>query len=730
MADKIIRCTKKKVYVDIVGSPKDLRTDMLPTKMDILRYYVCLQENAFDTITKKTKQIWKEACIPTVSNSRVKQCLNKVHKNYRSITKYYSNMKDDPKFQDKLAAFKKDQNVLFDISACKCGEQCKCGASNKVPEGLRPFLKDQRSDRVMDMNLIQEIILHSRRFDDTEIIMQHPEANDSTYSNENYSSDDDISPDDPTDPDFVIPQSVAQKTRKKFSHSTKYNTMKIDPVAIACDRYGISDIAGAAVSTATLQMAGLVKEDDLHLVIDRNKLKRAREKVGEELYLQRDDEIVGLYFDGRKDRTMYMEVEDGIPRKRFKKEEHISVIGEPFGKYLGHIAVERGLAVNICDGIMDSFGNLDFSAIGCDGTVTNTGHTGGIIRLIEERLNRPLQWLICELHLNELPFKALFAALDGDTSSPSEFKGPIGKTLSESLNLQPVEFVPISTKVPDFEGDIKTLSTDQLYLYEMCKAISSGNCSISLSKRNPGAISNSRWLTIANHLLRTYIGTNEPTTELIDLVTYILNVYAPVWFNIKRKWKCIDGPSNLYKLIKESRYLSEKNRMIVYESIQRNGFFAHHENLLLAMIRDKNKKIRTLAYRRILKARMNRDNKPVSLNGVRKFVVPEIKFGAQNYHSMINWTTTQITEPPLTTKFSQQELQALAENGEHSALWHSEQFSIPCHTQAVERCVKLVTECSAQVTDKRRDGVIRTKFKSRSIMPLFTSKSKYRLQKI
>lgn len=138
-----------------------------------------------------------------------------------------------------------------------------------------------------------------------------------------------------------------------------------------------------------MQSAGLITDNNFQLVIDQNKLKRAREKVGHQLYLQRDDEIVGLYFDGRKDRTMYMKTcEDGVARKRFKKEEHISVIGEPHSKYLGHVAVKQGKAEKICNSILNSFGNLDFWAVGCDGTNTNTGHKGGIIRLIETNRNK------------------------------------------------------------------------------------------------------------------------------------------------------------------------------------------------------------------------------------------------------------------------------------------------------------------------------------------------------
>ena len=50
----------------------------------------------------------------------------------------------------------------------------------------------------------------------------------------------------------------------------------------------------------------------------------------------------------------------------------------------------------------------------------------------------------------------------------------------------------------------------------------------------------------------------------------------------------------------------------------------------------------------------------------------------------------------------------------------------PCHTQAVERCVKLVTEASAAVCDNTsRDGFIRAQLEAGSIMPVFNTKSEY-----
>lgn len=51
----------------------------------------------------------------------------------------------------------------------------------------------------------------------------------------------------------------------------------------------------------------------------------------------------------------------------------------------------------------------------------------------------------------------------------------------------------------------------------------------------------------------------------------------------------------------------------------------------------------------------------------------------------------------------------------------------PCHTQAVERCVKLVTEASITVAgENAHDGLIRTKILSRSLMPSYDCKAEFR----
>ena len=58
-----------------------------------------------------------------------------------------------------------------------------------------------------------------------------------------------------------------------------------------------------------------------------------------------------------------------------------------------------------------------------------TGLTRGYIASLEALLLRPLQWVICLLHCNELPLRHVFKALDGTTKSPDSFAGVIGSHL-------------------------------------------------------------------------------------------------------------------------------------------------------------------------------------------------------------------------------------------------------------------------------------------------------------
>ncbi|CAH1100856.1 unnamed protein product [Psylliodes chrysocephalus] len=129
-------------------------------------------------------------------------------------------------------------------------------------------------------------------------------------------------------------------------------------------------------------------------------------------------------------------------------------------------------------------------------------------------------------------------------------------------------------------------------------------------------------------------------------------------------------------MIEKSRFLPEHLRKIKDPVIQRNGYFGHLENLLLAMLADSRKSVRELGLRRLLKCRTTAGQQEI-----REFKLPAFKFDAENYIDMIDWHSTTITEPPLTKCISNKELKEMI-------LDVSTEIQIlkyPCHTQAVER---------------------------------------------
>ena len=110
---------------------------------------------------------------------------------------------------------------------------------------------------------------------------------------------------------------------------------------------------------------------------------------------------------------------------------------------------------------------------------------------------------------------------------------------------------------------------------------------------------------------------------------------------------------------------------------------------------------------------------------MRQFSVPTINFDAHNYYGMINWDDN-VTEPPLTKNISTSRILGAIE----SKVFNIEILfeNIPCHTQAVERNIKAVTEVSSRVCGQtERDGTIQTMLTSRKKMPKFNFKCQFKV---
>ena len=104
---------------------------------------------------------------------------------------------------------------------------------------------------------------------------------------------------------------------------------------------------------------------------------------------------------------------------------------------------------------------------------------------------------------------------------------------------------------------------------------------------------------------------------------------------------------------------------------------------------------------------------------IRAFIVPKINFKATSYPDLIDWETAIFSEPPMTMSLSKEEILEFVETPMTVP-------NYPCHTQAVERTIKLVTDAAGSVIGpEARDGFMRQKIKSRKEIGRIDSKKEF-----
>ena len=104
---------------------------------------------------------------------------------------------------------------------------------------------------------------------------------------------------------------------------------------------------------------------------------------------------------------------------------------------------------------------------------------------------------------------------------------------------------------------------------------------------------------------------------------------------------------------------------------------------------------------------------------VRQYDIPKINFEATGYPDMIDWETSKLSEPPLTASLTNEQLTMVKETPLAVP-------DYPCHTQAVERGVHLVSEASQSVIGQEaRDGFIRQRIQARKELKSHASKKDF-----
>ncbi len=596
-----LRETRSSTAHPLFGQPANLPPSQLPTGRDVARLMLqikhdrtkssgrfpdrsSMENEAADLIIRKWEQsiVDKKGSTTKLPLITKKGVMKKIKTMYDTGIKWSKTpLTNEEKLKNaKYMEYLESLDTLFDICSCKCpigsgdcrearcyekdcirGIHLKCKCEVKVPQREVRFLCDQRGPRLMflgdvDVKVTQKWKRSEDRVDkeaqrhkevmSKQKVEVREESEDEMTQDAEASSEEDVKGDPLFQPAKSVNVNIGTQNRYRWKNA-----------ALACDRYGLSDRAGASVITATLIDCGCVTADDQTKVVSHKKLHHERhlarvEQQHEEL--QGREKIMSYYFDGKKDATLTKQHVDGKWYPKVQLEEHYVVLD---GKdYVTHVTPKSGHAINVAKALYTSAKENntadDIILLGCDGTNVNVGWRNGILYNLQCMLGHECQIAVCMLHGNELPFRTLFYHYDGTTSGPSSFTGNIGLLVKEELSTKGIvnfQRIPFE-EFPVLDNDVVSdLSWDQKLLYRYCQAIISGTCPPDLALLEPGSVFHSRWLTLWERILRLYMSTSKPSYKLKRLVAVIIKFSAPMWFTIKCLPNISDGAKHVFRAI-------------------------------------------------------------------------------------------------------------------------------------------------------------------------------------
>lgn len=418
------------------GAAAELDDLSLPTACDILRQYFffgdrCKNTNkmfSYHTFTPnvcdKLIQIWDKLHIETVEKRSIVRKLGTLVKHYHEV------IKNKTKHNTKYKKFLDSSKEIFYIGKCKCNlktDRCRCG---QIPERLHEFMMDQHRERKLT---IPEYLPVETEISTVLPTLHSGGSSDPTYQ-PNISDMDEI--EYPTGPE-VMDSSVQPV------YTPRYNTPLF---AMMCDRFGVTDRKASCLASALFADIQFKDERGNTIIMDKRKVSREREKSRQAILRARHDgeSIIAFSFDGRKNDSLTREKIGDRYYTTMEKEPHIVILREPHSSLLGYVNLKgKGeTAIAKTNELIEYFTSNNLSldnliAVCSDGEVTNTGTTGGILRLIEVHLDRPIHWFVCLLHFNELPFRHLYNAIEKSvTTGPRTGTGLLAQKIEICNELQ------------------------------------------------------------------------------------------------------------------------------------------------------------------------------------------------------------------------------------------------------------------------------------------------------
>ena len=117
---------------------------------------------------------------------------------------------------------------------------------------------------------------------------------------------------------------------------------------------------------------------------------------------------------------------------------------------------------------------------------------------------------------------------------------------------------------------VEDLSTYQKYMYKITRMIITGELVSDVLKQVICPVNHSRWLTTACRLCRSWVSkhgirkNSKIYSSLKTIVSYIVSVYVPLWFEVKCKPDIFNVPDHFLTAVRlVDKYCSPKVKQVV-----------------------------------------------------------------------------------------------------------------------------------------------------------------------
>ena len=177
-----------------------------------------------------------------------------------------------------------------------------------------------------------------------------------------------------------------------------------------------------------------------------------------------------------------------------------------------------------------------------------------------------------------------------------------------------------------------------------------------------------------------------------------------------------EGPRHILFQLQCLKSQSKEVVDLVRPTIKRSAWYAHSEAILQTLLcsNDQLERKKGVKIIQTIREKKKNDAKLEPFN-IRIRKTPDINFNATSIEGLISWSE-EVSEPPLTCFLSNLELTNFNKVPMKVPDW-------PCHSQSVERTVKMVTKASSKYfSHEKRDGGIRTQEATRRLMSRNDSK--------